>query len=111
MPNPRTRPSGSHEDRPRSTTLTTERELIVIAEPSAGLRATRSGVASAAGLDVAPLADVLSASGARIRPLFGPSEARLGRAAVPRAPAGVAAGTELPDLSNYYRVEAPDENL
>jgi hypothetical protein len=105
MPTSRSRASGSPEDRSRPPTLHTERELIVIAEPAAGLRATREGVASATGQDVSSLAEALSSSGARIRPLFGPSETR-SRAAMadPGAP-------DQTDLTHYYRVDAPDEAL
>jgi hypothetical protein len=112
MPASRPRASGGHEGRRPPTAYTTERELIVIAEPSAGLRATRGGVASSAGADVSSLADVLSSSGARLRPLFGPGEERLRSATRGGAPsAGAEADAEVPDLSVYYRVEAPDEDL
>jgi len=104
MPNPRSRASG-HDDRSRHSTLHTERELIVIAEPAAGLRATREGVASAAGHDVSSIAEVLAGSGARMRPLFGPSPERT------RSPMLTGAAPDQPDLSNYYRVDAPDETL
>lgn len=111
MPTSRSRASGAHDDRGRRSSLPTERELIVIAEQSAGLRATREGVASATGLNVASLAEALSSSGAKIRPLFGPSEERVRMTAATRVAAGAAAETGLPDLSVYYRVEAPDEEL
>jgi subtilase family protein/uncharacterized protein DUF5648 len=111
MPTSRSRASGGQEGRGHQSSLPTERELIVIAEPSAGLRATRDGVASAAGLNVSSLAQALSASGAKMRPLFGPSEERLRSAAGARAATGAEADVQTPDLSIYYRVEAPDENL
>lgn len=107
MPTPRSRASGAHDDRQRVPTLHTERELIVVAEPAAGLRATRDGVASVTGQNVSSLAEVLSSNGARMRPLFGPGVGR-GRSAT--ATADVAAA-DLPDLSLYYRVDAPDEHL
>jgi hypothetical protein len=105
MPNPRSRASGAHDDRPRQPTLHTERELIVIAEPAAGLRATREGVASATGRNVSSIAETLSASGARMRPLFGPGAERT------RSATADTALTGQPDLSLYYRVDAADEDL
>jgi hypothetical protein len=107
MPNPRSRASGAHDDRSRHSPLHTERELIVIAEPAAGLRATREGVASATGQDVSSITEVLSASGARLRPLFGPAPAPERT----RSAMLTAAAPDQPDLSHYYRVDAPDENL
>ncbi len=59
-----------------------ERELIVIAKPEAGLRATREAVASVSGAKVASL----------------------NSAAIPSAEG-------LPDLTSYYRVEAEDQKL
>ena len=79
-----------------------------MAAPEAGLRATRRGVASAAGADVGSLARLLEAEGAEMKPLFGLSEERLRRAAVSSAAESAA---PVPDLSIYYRVEAPDERL
>src|SRR5438093_5802939 len=105
MPNPRSRAGGAHDDRSRHATLHTERELIVLAEPAAGIRATREGVASATGQDVSSLSEVLSAGGARMRPLFGPTQERTRSAML------TTAAPDQPDLSHYYRVEAPDENL
>jgi hypothetical protein len=85
----------------------------VIAEPSAGLRATREGVASTAGADVSSLADALASSGARLRPLFGPGEERLraGARGSATSTAGDESSVQMSDLSLYYRVEAPDESL
>jgi hypothetical protein len=85
-----------------------ERELVVIARPEVGLRATREGVASALEVDVAPLAELLGAEGIALEPLFGLSEERLQLEAAALAPS---AEVEVPDLSVYYRVRAPDERL
>ncbi len=106
---PRKKPSstGGGERYP-SQTLPTERELIVVARPEAGLRATMAGVASATGADVGSLATVLAAEGVRLRPLFGMTEERL-QAQV--ASLAAETGEALPDLSTYYRVDAPDERL
>ena len=84
------------------------RELIVIAKPEAGLRATKDGVASAAGADVSALSELLASEGVTLKPLFGLSEDRMRDRT-----ASLAAETteEVPDLSVYYHVDAPDERL
>jgi hypothetical protein len=87
-----------------------ERELIVIAKPEAGLRATGEGVASVSRADVGPLADLLASAEITLQPLFGVSEDRLKREAMSLAPA-FEDGVEAPDLSVFYRVAAPDERL
>lgn len=84
-----------------------EPELIVIARPEVGLRATSEGLAEAA-TDVTELTTVLGKANATIRPLFGVSEDRI-RYEVSTAP--MLPGAVLPDLSKYYRVEAPGEDL
>ena len=90
-----------------SATVRPEPELIVIARQEAGVRATAAGPRSATGAEVAGLANVFSAAGATLRPLFGASEERLAPApALRRGP-----GEELPNLAVYYRVVAPEERL
>jgi len=84
------------------------RELIVIARPEVGIRVTKVGVASAVGADVTPLADFLSLEDITIQPLFGVSEEKLKQEA---SSFTAATAVELPDLSVYYRVQAPDERL
>jgi subtilisin family serine protease len=86
-------------------------ELVVIAKPEAGLRvataAEKTEVSSVAGAGVTPLTKLLT-EGVTMAPLFGASEERLiARASLAAAETGVA----LPDLSTYYRVEAPAERL
>jgi hypothetical protein len=89
--------------------LSTPRELVVIAKPEAGLRATPAGsVESVAEADVSPLVDLLASEGATLEPLFGISEERLRREAESMAPA---TGMAVSDLSVYYWVQAPDERL
>jgi len=83
------------------------RELVVIAKHEAGLRATREGVASME-LDVSPLKEFLESEGVTLQPLFGVREERLENTAARLASE---IGAEVPDLSVYYRVEAPDERL
>ena len=84
------------------------RELIVVATQDAALRASPSGLASAANVDVSSLADVLGQHGATLQPLFGVHEDHLKAEAA--AVASTAMG-EVPDLSVYYHVQAPDANL
>jgi len=86
----------------------TERELILVAKPEAALRARREGVSSAAGADVSSLSDLLASEGATIRPLYGMSEERMKARTESMAEMP---DTVVPDLSLYYRVEAPDERL
>lgn len=86
--------------------LPSEMELVVIARPDAGLRARADGVASVAGADVGQIAEVLETEQAQMRPLFGESEERLQaeRSASPTM-------NDIPDLSLFYRVEAPERRL
>lgn len=83
------------------------RELVVVAKSDAELRVQPTGIASLGGADVSALAAVLAAEGAVLQPLFGISEDRLKAQAASAAPAY----GPMPDLSIYYRVEAPDERL
>lgn len=85
-----------------------ERELIMIAAASAGLRSGPDGLASTGGADVRGLGALLESAGAVMRPLFGVSEEQVRRDVERAAPA---AGAPMPDLSVYYRVEAPDAQL
>lgn len=93
---------------PTSEEFPLKRELIVIARHEVGLRAAREAVVSATGSDVGPLTDLLAAEEVTLQPLFGVSEERLqAKAALLVAETGA----EIPDLSVYYQVEAPDERL
>jgi hypothetical protein len=85
-------------------------ELIMVARSDLGMRARREGLASVAGADMSDLASVLSSAGAVCHPLFGDSEERVleDMASMPSAEGPESA---LPDLSLYYRVEAPAEQL
>jgi hypothetical protein len=85
-----------------------KRELIVVAKRNLGLRATMEGVASVTGADVSTLTDLLASEGLTLEPLFGVSEDRLQTQAATLA---AETGAELPDLSVYYHIEAPDERL
>ena len=85
-----------------------ERERIIVAKSDREVPATRTGVASATGSDVSQLADLISTQGVTIHPLFGISEKRMKHevSTLERV-----ANTEMPDMSLYYRVDAPDERL
>jgi subtilase family protein len=103
-------PTTSYEDNGPTGAegIATERELIVVAQPQAELRATREDVFSARGADVAPLQELLSSEGVSMRPLFGISEERL---KAETSSLAATTGADVPDLSVYYRVDAPDERL
>src|SRR5215216_4796184 len=93
---------------PEGGGLTSEPELIVIAKQDLGLRATREGVRSVRGADVSPLTDLLASEGVTLKPLFGVSEERL---QARRRSLVAETGRDVPDLSFFYRVEAPEERL
>ncbi|HYR85180.1 MAG TPA: S8 family peptidase [Terriglobia bacterium] len=103
-------PGGKQSRRvtPPSQTIPHERELIVIARQEANLRATPEALKAAPGFQVEPLANSLASQGLVLEPLFGVSEDRLRMEAASAAPSGE--GTP-PDLSVYYRLQAPDERL
>ncbi|UCF42973.1 MAG: S8 family serine peptidase [Planctomycetota bacterium] len=85
-----------------------QRELVVIAKTEAGLRATKEGVASAAGTDVSALSKLLESEGASMQPLCGLSEERMRERTRSLA---AESGQDVPDMSVFYHVEAPDERL
>jgi Subtilase family len=88
--------------------MTLERELIVVMKAEVAVRARAEGVASAAGVNVGLLASVLTRANAALRPLFGASEERI---RYETSNIVAAAGIQIPDLSVYYRAEAPDDQL
>lgn len=83
------------------------RELIVVTRPEAQVRARAEGVTSLAGVDTAPLANLLESEGATMRPLFGSSEERL----MAESTTAAVPGTIASNLAVYYHVDAPDEKL
>jgi hypothetical protein len=84
------------------------RELIVMTKPEADVRVHADGVTSLAGVETAPLMELLSSQNATMRPLFGVTEDRLKAeaATMPAAPGMIA-----PHLGVYYHVDASDEKL
>ncbi|HET9046021.1 MAG TPA: S8 family serine peptidase [Casimicrobiaceae bacterium] len=84
-----------------------EGELVVVVKPALRLRATATGLKSLAGVDVAPLASVVDAAGATLKPLFGASEDRLEHVAATLA----ASGAPVPQLSHYYAVHGGGAKL
>jgi hypothetical protein len=102
-----TRTRGNDEQR-RSEPLPGEEELILVAASEATLRVEEEGMASLAGMDVSSLNDMLASEGVTVRPLFGINEERLHDEASALA---AATDMEVPDLSRFYRVEAPQGRL
>ena len=95
-----------------SEIISSERELIVVAKPEAGLRASNEMVASIMGEDVSTLNSVLSESGAKLIPVFGPEErVAIAMSSAMAARADALSETGLPDMTTFYRVVAEDENL
>lgn len=91
------------------------RELIVVASREAELRSHRTTVSSLSGADVSDLDGILHDAGATMAPLFGDSEDRLieerATIAAEMPPDEMQMLGEVPDLSVYYRVDAPDDSL
>jgi hypothetical protein len=85
-----------------------ERELVVVADREARLRASEEGVSSLAGAETTPLNDFLAEEGIILEPLFGISEDHLQYNA-----AWVTSqnAQRVPDLTPYYRVRAEDDRL
>ncbi|WP_244958925.1 S8 family serine peptidase, partial [Catellatospora chokoriensis] len=81
-------------------------ELVVVARGDAALRVTPSGLTSLAGYDTGRLNEICDRYGGTMRPLFGASEERILRAAA-QAPLHL----DVPDLSVYYHVDAPADQL
>jgi subtilisin family serine protease len=83
-------------------------ELIVMARPAAALRSRRGGadVQSMSGANVRALGRLLGED-VRLVPLFGSEERLIARAAATAAETGRGG----PDLSVFYRVEAPEAQL
>jgi hypothetical protein len=77
-------------------------ELVVVAHPDARLRMNGSRVRGCAD-STAPLERALAETGARLHPMFGPSEERV-------AAARRASAWDLPDLSVYYHAAADGDH-
>ena len=99
--------SSADSDMKRRAAPAGSQELIIVAKPDAGLRVTPQGMASVTGQDVTPLANLLSSEAISIAPLFGISEDRMEE----RAARMTAASPEDTHLSQYYWVQAPEEQL
>lgn len=108
MPSRRTGSPDTPRTRTASAPFDSERELIVVMRPQAGIRATADTVASVAGADVDSLNSVLIQSGATLVPVFG-NEDRVAR--VMSSSVGVADAVGLPDFTSFYRVVADDAKL
>ncbi|HEV2915075.1 MAG TPA: S8 family serine peptidase [Pyrinomonadaceae bacterium] len=88
----------------------TPRELILVAEPEAGLRARREKIISVVGAEIEPLVGLLASVEATMRPLFGVSEEWLKRRMTPSTNI-LMDGGQAPDLSIFYKITAPDHLL
>lgn len=89
-------------------------ELIVMAKKGAELRTHQTTVSSLSGADVKDLSAILSKEGITMAPLFGDSEDQLQQemsSMAAMATLDEAMMAELPDLSLYYKVEAPEDKL
>ena len=89
---------------------TSERLLVVIAEPGADLRAGPTRVESAVGMDTAKLNRILERAAGHMRPLFGENEERL-KAKTTATSAVAMDEAPAPELHLYYTIEAPAEKL
>ena len=81
-------------------------ELIVVTKPAARISATAKGLASASRAPVADIQNILSEAGASMAPLFEGG----GTAAMEAGPADEAGGG-ADDMSRYFRVDAPEDQL
>jgi len=82
--------------------------LVVMTHPSAQVRLVPEGIRSLQGADVRGFSEVIGRQNVRVRQLFGASEDRLSAIAGTQGPA---VGIDIPDLSVFYRVEAPAGQL
>src|SRR6476659_6195296 len=85
-----------------------ERELILVVKDNIALRASKMVISSSIGKDTSELTNLLSREKISIYPLFGLSEEHIKKKVsfLEESTKG-----SLPDLSIYYRVDAPDERL
>jgi hypothetical protein len=89
-------------------------ELIVMAKKDVGLRSHQTTVTSLAGADVKDLDAILSSEGISLMPLFGDTEEQLQQEMTTLAATAETTEemmAELPDLSVFYKVEAPEDKL
>ena len=86
-------------------------DLIVIANAEAKVRSNRNGAPTAAGADMGQLTALFDPANVNLIPLFGRPEDRLQREAPPLATMAAVHDTRAPDLSLFYRVDAPHEQL
>lgn len=90
-------------------------ELIVMTQKDAEIRSHQTTVSSLAGADVKDLDAILSKEGISLSPLFGDSEEQLQQEMSSIAAAAEmeeeAPMGEIPDLSVFYKVDAPEDKL
>jgi hypothetical protein len=89
-----------------------QRELIVVAKPAAQLHAGTARMSAAPGFNANALASVLANSGAVMKPLFENSADHIRPSSRARFAAPLADSlASMPDLSKYFKVDAPDAQL
>jgi hypothetical protein len=91
-----------------SENFVNQQELIVKIQQKAKLRSTNEGLTAAAGVNINQLTHLLGAENVTLKPLFKVSEERLNHEAEILA---ATSSEKVPDLSVYYKVEAPNERL
>jgi len=84
------------------------RELVVMTHADAQVRSDAKQLTAAAKTDAGALDALLRTSGAKIEPLFGVGQEELAAVAGTRHPE---TNIEVPDLSVFHRVHAPDGDL
>ncbi len=84
----------------------TERELIVIAKPDAGLTVRAAAVEGAPAADAHALGALLQKAKAAMHPIFGATESRA-RSAM----AGLPPSLALPDLPSFYKIDVAQDSL
>lgn len=94
--------------RPKRRVVRAPAELVVVMHADVGLRASSGRFESVGGYAVRGLAGILTRNGARMIPAFGPTEERV----MARAAKRVGKAREAaPELSTFYRIEAPRNRL
>ena len=94
-----------------SKTIAPKGELIVVARSDARVRASRNGAPIAAAADVSPLSGMFAPDNVNMIPLFGRPEDRGLLSTPSRSVTAESHETLAPELSLFYRVDAPHEQL
>ncbi len=98
----------SRKPAPQPPTATLPGELVVVTRREAAFRSSAGRFESASGQNVSDLASVLKRYGASLKPIFGATEERV---MARMAAISEAVHAPMEDLSVFYRVDAPAEQL